>query len=349
MKISTLLLLLLCIPLCLSAQFTYTVVAASGLKLRATPSQQGKVLAVAPFGAQVTVQNMQKKAHSNVVPNARRDTIGTLRSVFVWNEDHVETQDQPHTGFWWPVRYQGKTGYMFSGFLVESVEPASIGKELNAEWRFMAPGGTICSSARPDMKHAFDWYGLYRQPDGKFALRAVRLVYKVADYTQEDGSYDLVDRELIILTDTEEQPLYIIGHKGKLAERTDISGAEAYSLPLKPSAFLATEEGRYFPDPVRMRSYGVLVEPSPDKYTHTLSLLREHDAPQQLFLKPSETYGGMSPSELLWTGDLDGDGRRDYLFDAAGEIGGLMLYLSSQAGKGEVAGLAAVMWHWYCC
>lgn len=345
MRITLVLLLLHCFFETLPAQTPYTVVAVSGLKLRATPGQQGKVLALAPFGAQVSVANMEMNGDGMpFVKNARRDSVGVLNTVHFWNGEAMEIMNQPHIGYWWPVQYQGKTGYMFSGFLAGSEELQTRYDQVNDEWRVFRPGGTACAAAYPDLKNEYHWYGLFRQADGKYNLRAVRLQYKVGDYTEEDGSFDLIYRELLIHTDAEEQPLFVVGRKGKLSERRNIAGEEAYPVPGKPSIFLSGPD--LHPDSALLHSYGVHIEKSLYQYFVSLD---NGSTRQKLFWQKSERHTPLSPSELLWTGDLDGDGRRDYLFDADGEEGGNMLYLSSQAGPGELAGLVAVMWHWYCC
>ena len=336
----------------LLAQLPYTVIAASGLKLRATPDPNGKVLAVAPFGAQVIADTTVKQDNErfSIQPKARRDTIGIFNQYTAWNGTAMETYRQQHIGYWWSVRYKGKTGYMFSGFLANKEELGTdYYPDLNEQWRVMATGGNACASTHVDLKKAWFWYGLFRTSGGKYELRAVQLRYVVADYSYEQGHFDLLQRELIILAaDVAEQPLFLIGKREKWRERTDISGDEAYPVAGKVSKFLGQADT---PNAALLRSYGVIVEKSSDVHypNYFLSLGDQQGKRQKLILHyPGRDYS-QPPSELLWTGDLDGDGRNDYLLNAPGEIGANMLYLSTQAKKGEMAGLVAVMWHWYCC
>jgi hypothetical protein len=334
------------------AQLPYTVIASSGLKLRATPDQNGKVLAVAPFGAQVLVDTTVR--HDNerisIQPKARRDTLGIFNQYTAWNGTAMESIRQMHIGYWWSVRYKGKRGYMFSGFLANKEELGTdYYPELNEQWRVMATGGNACASTHIDLKKSWFWYGLFRATSGKYELRGVQLRYVVADYSDEQGHYDLLHREVVILAaDVPEQPLFLIGNREKWAERADISGDEAYPVAGKGSTFTGKDNT---PNAALLRTYGVIVETAPDaRYPSPfLSLGDQKGNLQKLTLHyPGQDYS-QPPGELLWVGDLDGDGRNDYLFNAPGEIGAYMLYLSTQARKGEMARLVAVMWHWYCC
>ena len=336
----------------LLAQLSYTVIASSGLKLRATPDQKGEVLSVAPFGAQVLVDTTVRHGNEriSIQPKARRDTLGMFNQYAAWNGTAMETIRQLHIGYWWSVRYKGKRGYMFSGFLANKEELGTdYYPELNEQWRVMAIGGNACASTHIDLKKNWFWYGLFRTSSGKYDLRGVQLRYVVADYSDEQGHYDLLQREVVILVaDVPEQPVFLIGKREKWTEHAQISGEEAYPVAGKGSTFIGKDNA---PNATLLRSYGVIVERTTDNHypSHFLSLGDQQGKRQKLTLHyPGQDYS-QPPSELLWAGDLDGDGRNDYLFNTSGEIGAEMLYLSTQAKKGEIAGLVAVMWHWYCC
>lgn len=336
----------------LLAQSEYTVVSTTGLKMRAAPDGNSKVLAIAPFGTQVTVLiNLQDEGHRlPSPPQARRDTIGILRKAMRWNGHAMEAVQEPHVGYWWPVRYKGKTGYMFSGFLASKEElGADYYPHQNEQWRLQSPGGNACNSSHVDLKKEWQWYGLFRQSNGKFALRAVQLRYAVADYRDEQGNYEMLQRELIILVkDEPEEPLFLIGRREALPERADITGDEAYRVAGEMSGFLNPDGS---PNTGILKNYGVMVKSTTDVYTPGYYMYMQDAAgkkQQPVLYFPGRDYT-CTPSELLWVGDLDGDGKRDYLFDVAGKMGANMLYLSSQAKPGEIAGLVAVLWHWYCC
>lgn len=336
----------------LTAQHECTVVAVSGLKLRATPSQQGKVLALAPFGAQVTVKNeLTSRPNgdgSYYVPEARWDTIGILRE-YTYKDGAKEVNVKvPHTGYWLSVIYEGKTGYMFSGFLAAISTDQTDHPNLNETWRVQYPAGNACSSAFADVHGRWNWYGLFRQSDGKYALRAVRLQYAVADYSDENGYGGPIDREVITqVPDVPEQPLFLVGYTGKLKERSDISGDEAYAVEGK-SKFV---DSNYLPKEDLLRPYGITIRKNAPVNEWDYSVFATDDSGRKQELGPPLREGQerLLPFELQWVGDLDGDGRYDYLCNMGDKYGGVVLYLSTQAKRGEIVGLVAVMWHWYCC
>ena len=332
-----------------AAQQTYTVIAVSGLTLRATPGKQGKALAVAPMGSKVAVLT-DTQLRPGQGQYVRRDTIGLLEEKLIRDGSAYVRIKTPHIGYWWQVRYKGKTGYMFSGFLAggQELENHYSDAQVNDLWRLQAPGGNACASMEIDFQKKWNWYGLFRQENGQFSLQAVRLSYKTADYSDENGRYDMIHREVVVqAADVPRQPLFLIGSRNTMTERADISGQYAYHNYGGMSVFL-TPDGQ--PDAQLLRAQGVLVKDAPDlPGGHTLSLENPAGKPQELLLRYQERDYTQSPGELLWVGDLDNDGRRDYIFDSPGEIGAYMLYLSSRARSGEAAGLTALMWHWYCC
>ena len=50
----------------------------------------------------------------------------------------------------------------------------------------------------------------------------------------------------------------------------------------------------------------------------------------------------VSTDYLVWAGDMDQDGKPDYLIDFADEVGEARLYLARDAGAGEIVGVSAV-------
>jgi hypothetical protein len=85
-------------------------------------------------------------------------------------------------------------------------------------------------------------------------------------------------------------------------------------------------------------------EEDEDATTTPVLLQLRADGKRQLLpgLLSLESFDSGAPRYLLWAGDLDRDGRPDYLVRFAGGSGPIHLYLSSIADAGELVGLAGV-------
>lgn len=330
------------------SQETFVVISTNGLKLRETPDRNGRVLAVAPFGAKVQVLTRQTGEHDYVIydPPARRDTIGKLFPV------RYNSGAGLHIGYWWKVRYGGKSGYMFNGFLADSsMLQNSDRKELNNNFRLRNTDGNAGATNNPEFGPNWHWYGLFLQQDSLFALKKVEPQYAVVYFTDSVGGYNFYDKAIVIQTAPPEKPLFIVGTRTAWKERSGFEGCWQENNPLE-QFILATGEI----DPVFMKK-------------HHIEVIREKKVRQgyrpeewlawyitdkngrKQRVAPLKTYQDYEepPSTLLWEGDLDGDGKPDFIFTANGELGYFVLYLSSQAGKGEVAKPVAVLWTWYTC
>jgi hypothetical protein len=64
---------------------------------------------------------------------------------------------------------------------------------------------------------------------------------------------------------------------------------------------------------------------------------------------PVAGYSENLPVELIWRGDLDGDGRDDYLLRFGDKASQPILYLSTKARPGELVRPVAVFRSGYCC
>ena len=235
---------------------------------------------------------------------------------------------------------------MFSGFLWSAAKDESIPKNLNETWRVQFPGGNAAGSAFPDVERKFNWYGIFQQENGKYALRAVHLQYAVADYKDENGQSGILDTEVITAAaDVSEQPIFLIGYTGKLTERVDISGDYAYSNSRESKFQLQSG----MPKTDLLRQYDIAVKKnSPDNdWDYSVFLTNTSGRKQEILLPMKQDNRGVF--DLTWVGDLDGDGRYDYFCNMGDKFGANMLYLSTQAKRGEIAGLVAVAWHWYIC
>ncbi len=329
-----------------AAQQMNIVISNNGLKLRESPGQSARVLAVAPFGAKVEVltHDIGKYGHRKYGPEAKRDTIGTLALTSHSNKP------TPHFGYWWQVRYQGKTGYMFSGFLADSAMVYQrYMPELNNSFRLRMPGGNAGSTNNPEFDQEWLWYGVFPVSEGKFSFQQVKLRYAVADYADENGIYDFYDRDVVLMTDTPIQPVLIVGSKTPMQEKPLIEGFWEDGR-VQGRQFTGTEAT---PDTAFFKKYRLEIKrvQADNRKTLEWSLMGPNGTKQAIPpLKTSENRDfKLAPSYLFLASDIDGDGKLDYVFGTLGEMGYFALYLSSQAWKAGVAKPIAVLYTWYTC
>ncbi|MDX1910218.1 MAG: SH3 domain-containing protein [Saprospiraceae bacterium] len=330
------------------AQNNAVVIATGGLKLRATPGQSGKTLALAPFGARVQVLTLDKGEYGQVQydPPARRDTIGVIFP------SHSTGTSRPHVGYWLKVRYAGKTGFMFSGFLADPAWFGQYGrKELNNQFRLRTTDGNAGASNDPEFDPGWNWYAVYESSEGKFDLKKVQLRYATEDFTDGNGNYNFYPSDVVIMTEPPVSPHFLIGTRKPWNERSDVpcfwwtSVVNKQHLPgfAEFNASLMSQYGV---------SEQVVTIQEKDQLPRQITqwhLLGKNGERQEIVPLPPFTATLDSLFDLIFAGDLDGDGRLDYIFSSQGEMGYYVLYLSSQAHKGELARPAAVLWTWYTC
>ena len=66
------------------------------------------------------------------------------------------------------------------------------------------------------------------------------------------------------------------------------------------------------------------------------------DNKRQMLIELGACEHEIDMSYLQWSGDMDGDGKTDYLIDSASSVGEPVLYVSSLANADELVGVAAV-------
>lgn len=353
MKKSLLLALFAAFSSAVFSQQMYRVLAENGLKLRAAPNKTARVLAVAPFLSEVEVLTVSvlDGGRDTVRPFSKwQDTIGVL---------YIPLRDDsliavPHSGFWLECRFRKQRGFMFSGFL-EKIERGSewrnSHKELSNDFRIRQIGGNVCATNDPEFSKKWKWSGLFKKGD-QFELRSVHPTYAVWDFRDTSGgSGEIFDYQTMFLTTDKEPPIYVIGTKKSWPKRV-FEGA-LIGLDATPN----TTENQYQPPATyseKARNAGLeAAEFSFGDYKKYRWAQKTSDGQlkQILFFGNPEYPQGMFAESIQWIGDLDGDGKLDFIFGCSGgyEGGATVLFLSSLAKKGETIGAAAVLWWWYCC
>lgn len=300
-----------------------TVISTTGLSLRAGPGSSHKRIDTAPHGAKVTVLEQMES------------TIDSLPRIYTKpsSDDASGAYHVSRIGTWARVSYKGKIGYMLDIFLksdaVWDTEEELVG--LNKDYLVLYPGSGCQDNFVYDP--SFHWYGLYCTYDGQMAeLRPVKVsqwIQRSEIFTNHFYAEDMSDL------------LMIIGSREKLPERK--IGKAFNHGDFSPYVHGVKYDDMH--DPMDAVAFEVEQKTMDEGYVKTLLYLP--GSPRQL-LNPS-SYDYFSPNSLRFAGDIDGDGKQDYLIHWGESSGSIILYLSSEAGKGEQAKPVAGFYMGYCC
>ncbi|WP_367388535.1 SH3 domain-containing protein [Lewinella sp. LCG006] len=160
-----------------------TVTAPSGLTLREGPGLDYDRLTTIPFNTQVNLMEDQ-------INYQQVDTIGDI------------------SGYWVPVRYQKKEGYLFSPYLKRGYlfTPANDG--VNKDYRIVIPGMRVSAlNYAPDLY----WYALIAKAGeeyGDFLLQKVDPIVDFAPMTMEEH-YNWAYEEGLVSMDLEVSDDYV--------------------------------------------------------------------------------------------------------------------------------------------
>lgn len=323
----------------LSAQYVplgeQCVIATSGLNLRADANTSGKVIASIPFGGSVFVFD---PCDYGV------DTIGRLKDYYRVH-DHLDSSttyaDHHITGTWFRVAVGSDTGFVFNaylGYCFDEEAPVyrytDSGETIPEDYLLIYPGGGCGGEVYSP--NVYNFYGVYASINDQNALRAIDISYLMVTDDLE---------ALLITTDDNRGLRFIIASKDKL----------------KPHKF----SGEYFNAPARVHA-------NPAAHDHDHDDHLDIPLPSSITYDTAHTYGypliqtvtldKEGITQLLTTqayateiqlngvGDIDGDGRPDYVIGYSGEKESrVTLYLSSLAEAGEVVKEACNAWFSCCC
>jgi hypothetical protein len=297
------------------------VISPDGLNLRAKPNRQSKTLQTVLFGEKVQVISPQ---------HFGRDTVGQLE----YFEISGKSYRVPIDGYWVKVRYRQKEGYMFSAYLGRAInEVREADKPLNQDFVLLFP--FIGCFSNVFYQPGWHWYGVYAQDSATFMKKV-----KVSFYSLPMG---LIGDA--ISTNDNRNLQFIIGSHVPLSEKT-IQNKRGYERSLFNLPLFTAGD---MPNDSLLQQYNLAVSGD-----NTLSRENYWDSQKLVFQKNGVRQEVLPPSKdglwyLVWCGDLDGDGKDDYIIHFGEKSGAPVLYLSKPAGKGQLVKPVAIYYSGYCC
>ncbi len=289
-----------------------TVIAVSGLNLRTKPYSAGKIINKIPFGDQVEIIE-----DAPMVPD-------TLTSDYKYY--YGQSSYSPRlSGNWVKVRYDGEEGYVFSAYLFYDW---NYDNTFNKQTALLFEGSNCYENLhyRPD----WHWYGVYQEGSAT-VLKKVKLSF----FTEETelGAF------LSIVTDIDAPSMFLFGTP--YAYQSD---------RLLFSEYLGYEQPIYIGDSTNVelleKASLEIKQISNNRYDTELYAVGRKGIRQKLSGAQTE-FGPMT--NLLWYGDLDGDGKMDYIIDFGEKAAHTVLFLSGKSEQGQLVKPVGVYYSGYCC
>lgn len=317
LKLSHLLLFILCITLG-EAQTPYRVIpfmnkviAKSGLNLRSAPNTKSDVVQRLPFGALVDISQDDDYGY---------DTLEVIKT---------EVNTFNICGYWIKVSYKGKTGYINNAYLHlnDKKWPQDDAGLYNNSVVFLEYQKTCHTNSHP--VHPYKWYGYYSDD---CELRPIKIQYgrNISDMT-----------DFYIIVKEDDGLDWIVGSKDP--------------LPTGPVDYLVKDFtfSTSIPYDEKTETYSSYTEPNfevlytkLEKSVHSYDLKIKHGLESQLIMDAK--YDG-DLKGIRWMGDLDQDGRMDYILQYGEKDGRTLLYLSSKRISQRLILPVGCYYTGYCC
>ncbi|HNR19162.1 MAG TPA: SH3 domain-containing protein [Bacteroidia bacterium] len=227
-------------------------------------------------------------------------------------------------GKWVNVKYKNDTGYVFSAYLSNDIN------KMTESYYLLVPNGGCGENNY--FSSSYNYYGFFQSEysDATEIKKIVPVFYTTGYRT-------------VVMIDSIIQPLFVIASKSEMKEGRDNSSCSFTNLFSTPDYSLT--KGKRI---VGLNNGEFLLEV--ENFISADTILKK------LILKDRQTQKVQLISEsffsfqLIWDGDLDNDGKPDFIIFSGGEKGGAyQLFLSGKAPKGKFVRMVATFDSGICC
>ena len=296
------------------------VISPNGLSIRSQPNLKSKKLAVVPFGEKVKIEDDKSYGW---------DTIG--KYDFAWGGS--SNGSFPITGHWVKVKYKDIQGFMFGAYLYNAPDhpnyESEMMKSLNKDFAFFYPG--VNCYVNINFQTNMNWYGIYKE-DGIYHLKETSISFYKTYSEMTDQMTDFG-----ISTSDNQSLLFIIGSKKPLKEKI----VEGEQWERFSHSFHQYKEKDF----EEIKKYGLEIKKVDNQSGFSIRL---NQGSKSQILNPQQMEISHAMS-IQWVGDLDDDGKLDFIFHYGDKSGQTILYLSSEAKDGQIVKPVAAYFSGYCC
>ncbi len=296
------------------------VISPNGVNMRAAPNTQSKIMASLPWMTKVEILDTIGEAPIN---------IGIFHE-FEWKEgpDFMVRDTVPLSGQWVKAKTGKTTGYIFNAFLADTSGNCQNNKEYSLLYEYW--------NCIPNFNYnpSWNWYGLY-ESENKIQVKKVDM--RFIKSAEELGDFYLP------CTHEKVRSMCIIGSKKPMKMPKEILQNVDYSCQ-----FNWAYEDSCSQKALKEANMSLDITGPENERVIKLYLLGKNG--QKQLLNPPDRFVGEHKSPAsIWHGDLDGDGKMDYIIHYGEASSITVLYLSSEAEKGQMVKAVAFYCGGYCC
>lgn len=300
---------------------TYKVIAISGLKLRSKPSVRSEIIKKIPFGKNVRL--------------VHKDDYGyeVLDSIITKSNSKYYAQ-----GFWVRITDGHHEGFLNTAYLYPVYGPHFMDEKLekgaNQDYVLLVPGSN-CRGNIITHYHDLKWYGIYKTEIGN-DIKPISF-----QYLRADGQ--MVDMSIVVNEDKDLK--YIIGTKADLVEGYLEVGLENRNFYDREAGRDTIERIIYEDDYCLVKEKGQC-----NKREYQGNFETRCHPLFSVYAKSKEQLQQISDVPMIdWVGDIDRDGRMDYIV-TRGEVNSMtILFLSSERVGNELVRPVGIYYAGYCC
>ncbi len=241
--------------------------------------------------------------------------------VPLYDDDYVVV------GSWVYVKYKNIKGFVLNTYLSYYDKPNIEPNDLNNEYLVLFPG-CDCNFNIHNVTR-WNFYGFYKTENDSLKIRKIKINY-ISDYKDYTCP-------LILYTADNLNLEFIIGSKEEMFK-------DESTIFNKSVEILYNENEKQLAKELRKVGLTLLDHSNKTRDDFFELIYSDENKKQKINLK-----GFALPTRIKFIGDLDNDGKNDFIISYGETAGPTILYLSSKANENDLLKMVASFFSSYCC